>query len=79
MRARSAKRQRRGEKRGAPNRDRCRRRVGATICRFETTRLPGHARYIAFLTAELAISKNVFADILPLSAELRLSPAVSTA
>lgn len=33
-----------------------------------------HARYVAFHMAEVAISKNVFADILRMIAELRLPP-----
>ena len=39
----------------------------------------GHARCVAFQMAEVAISKNLFADILRLLAELRPPPAVSTA
>jgi hypothetical protein len=37
-----------------------------------------HARYIAFQLAEVAISKNLFADILRFIAELR-PPVTSTA
>lgn len=38
----------------------------------------GHARYVAFQMAEVAISRNVFADILRMIAELRPPPVVST-
>jgi hypothetical protein len=36
-------------------------------------------RYVAFQMAEVAIPKNLFADILRLIAELRPRPATSTA
>jgi hypothetical protein len=36
-------------------------------------------RYVAFQMAEVAIPKNLFADILRLIAELRPPPATSTA
>jgi Transposase DDE domain group 1 len=39
----------------------------------------GHGRYIAFQMAEVAISRNLFGDILRLIAELRPPPAASTA
>ena len=38
-----------------------------------------HARYVAFQMAEGAITRNMFADILRLIAELRPPPAASTA
>ena len=38
-----------------------------------------HGRYIAFQMAEVAIPRNLFADILRLIAELRPRPATSTA
>ena len=38
-----------------------------------------HGRYVAFQMAEVAIPKNLFADILRLIAELRPPPATSTA
>jgi hypothetical protein len=37
-----------------------------------------HGRYVAFQTAEVAIPRNLFADILPLIAELRPPPVTST-
>ncbi len=39
----------------------------------------GHGRYVAFQMAEVAIPKNLFADILRLIAELRPPPVTSTA
>jgi len=39
----------------------------------------GHARYVAFQMAEVAIPRNLFADILRMIAELRTSPITSTA
>ena len=38
-----------------------------------------HGRYVAFQMAEVAITRNLFADILRLIAELRPSPVMSTA
>jgi hypothetical protein len=38
----------------------------------------GHARYIAFQMAEVAIPRNIFADILRMIAELRPPPVTST-
>ena len=38
-----------------------------------------HGRYVAFQMAEIAISRNIFADILRLIAELRPPPVASTA
>jgi hypothetical protein len=38
-----------------------------------------HGRYVAFQMAEVAIPRNLFADILRLIAELRLPPLLSTA
>jgi hypothetical protein len=38
-----------------------------------------HGRYVAFQLAEVAISKNLFADIPQLIAELRPPPVTSTA
>jgi hypothetical protein len=39
----------------------------------------GHARYVSFQMAEVAIPRNVFADILRMIAELRPPPITSTA
>ena len=39
----------------------------------------GHARYVAFQMAEVAIPRNGFADILRMIAELRSPPITSTA
>ena len=39
----------------------------------------GHARCVAFHTVEVAISKNLFADILGMIAELRPPTGASTA
>ena len=38
-----------------------------------------HGRYVAFQIAEVAIPRNLFADILRLIAELRPPPVTSTA
>jgi hypothetical protein len=38
-----------------------------------------HGRYVAFQMAEVAISRNLLADILRLVAELRPPPVISTA
>ena len=38
-----------------------------------------HGRYVAFQMAEVAISRNLFADILRLIADLRPPPVASTA
>jgi len=38
----------------------------------------GHARYVAFQLAEVAISKNLFAEIPQIIAELRPPPVAST-
>ena len=38
-----------------------------------------HARYVAFQMAEVAISRDLFADILRMIAELRPPPVTSTA
>jgi hypothetical protein len=38
-----------------------------------------HGRYVAFQMAEVAIPRNLFADILRLVAELRSPPVTSTA
>jgi hypothetical protein len=38
-----------------------------------------HGRYVAFQTAEVAIPRNLFTDILRLVAELRPPPVTSTA
>jgi hypothetical protein len=38
-----------------------------------------HGRYVAFQMAEVAITRNLFADILRLIAELRPPPVTSTA
>ena len=39
----------------------------------------GHARYVAFQMAEVAVPKNLFAEILRMIAELRQPPITSTA
>jgi hypothetical protein len=39
----------------------------------------GHARYVSFQMAEVAIPKNLFAEILLMIAELRSLPVTSTA
>jgi Transposase DDE domain group 1 len=41
-------------------------------------KIVSHGRYVAFQMAEVAISKNLFADILRLIAELRPPPEAST-
>ena len=38
----------------------------------------GHARYVAFQMAEVAVPKNLFAEILQMIAELRAPPVAST-
>ena len=38
-----------------------------------------HGRYVALQIAEVAIPKSLFADILPMVAELRPPPLASTA
>jgi len=43
------------------------------------TKVVGHARYVSFQMAEVAIPRNVFADILRMIAELRPLPITSTA
>jgi hypothetical protein len=42
-------------------------------------KVAGHARYVAFQMAEVAIPRNLFADILRMIAELRPPPVTSTA
>lgn len=42
-------------------------------------RVVSHARYVAFQMAEVAIARDLFADILRMIAELRLPPIRSTA
>jgi Transposase DDE domain group 1 len=42
-------------------------------------KIVSHGRYVAFQMAEVAIPRNLFADILRLIAELRLPPIASTA
>jgi hypothetical protein len=42
-------------------------------------KIVSHARYVAFQMAEVAIPRNLFAEILRLIAELRLPPVASTA
>ena len=39
----------------------------------------GHARYVAFQMAEVAVPKNLFAEILRMIADLRPPPVTSTA
>jgi hypothetical protein len=41
-------------------------------------KIVSHGRYIAFQTAEVAIPRNLFADVLRLIAELRPPPLTST-
>jgi len=38
----------------------------------------GHARYVAFRMAEVAIPRNMFADILRMIGDLRPPPVAST-
>jgi len=47
--------------------------------RNNAPRVSGHGRYVAFQMAEVAIPKNLFANILRLIAELRPPPVISTA
>jgi hypothetical protein len=42
-------------------------------------KIVSHGRYVAFQMAEVAIPRNLFAEILRLIAELRLPPVPSTA
>jgi hypothetical protein len=42
-------------------------------------KIVSHGRYVAFQMAEVAIPKNLFADILRMIAELRPPPVTSTA
>src|ERR1700740_2458073 len=42
-------------------------------------KIVSHGRYVAFQIAEVAIPRNLFAEILQLIAELRLPPVPSTA
>jgi hypothetical protein len=42
-------------------------------------KIVSHGRYVAFQMAEVAIPRNLFADILRLIAELRPPPVTSTA
>ena len=42
-------------------------------------RVVSHGRYVAFQIAEVAIPRNLFAEILGCIAELQLPPAMSTA
>ena len=42
-------------------------------------KIVSHGRYVAFQMAEVAIPKNLFADILRMIAELRPPPVASTA
>jgi len=39
----------------------------------------GHARYVAFQMAEVAVPKNLFVEIFRMIAELRPPPVTSTA
>ncbi len=41
-------------------------------------KVESHGRYVAFQMAEVAIPKNLFAEILRLVAELRPTPVAST-
>jgi hypothetical protein len=41
-------------------------------------KIVSHGRYVVFQMAEVAIPRNLFADILLLITELRLPPAMST-
>ena len=42
-------------------------------------KIVSHGRYVVFQMAEVAISKNLFADILGMIGELRFPPVTSTA
>ena len=42
------------------------------------TKVVGHARYVSFQVAEVAIPRNLFADILRMVAELQPVPITST-
>jgi Transposase DDE domain group 1 len=42
-------------------------------------KIVSHGRYVVFQMAEVAISKNLFADILRMIGELRFPPVTSTA
>jgi hypothetical protein len=42
-------------------------------------KIVSHGRYVAFQMAEVAIPRNLFADILRLIAELRPPPVTATA
>jgi len=42
-------------------------------------KVDNHGRYVAFQMAEVAIPRNLFADILRMIAELRSPPVTSTA
>ena len=45
----------------------------------DRTKVVSHGRYVAFQMAEVAIPRNLFADILRMIAELRSPPVTSTA
>jgi hypothetical protein len=44
-----------------------------------SAKVVGHARYVVFQMAEVAVPKTLFADILRMIAELRPPPIASTA
>jgi hypothetical protein len=50
-----------------------------TTLREIGAKVVGHARYVSFQMAEVAIPRNVFADILRMIAELRPPPIRATA
>ena len=63
-----------------------RRATSASCARLQSRQLPAigakvvsHGRYIAFQMAEVAIPRNLFADILRLIAELRPPPDLAVA
>jgi hypothetical protein len=45
----------------------------------DRAKVVSHGRYVAFQMAEVAIPRNLFADILWMIAELRSPPVTSTA
>ncbi len=56
----------------------CKRSVKEKLIKIGA-KVVSHGRYIAFQMAEIAIPRNLFADILRLIAELRPPPVMSTA
>ena len=56
----------------------CRRSVKEKLIKIGA-KVVGHARYVAFQMAEVAVPKTLFAEILQMIAELRPPPVASTA